>query len=157
MHEQQKFQTQTDSPLMERSLKVSPVEHDSDIDDFLNGFARALTGGDIELIKKLWAYPACIVGEEKQILVSSDYDVIRLYAGARERYNGLGIFDTRPEIMRVQWVADNIVLVESRWLQLGRHGEELGEETSTYTLKKEDDGNFKIHAVVVHGERKLAH
>lgn len=157
MQEQQQFQTQTDSPLMQRSPRVSPVEHDSDIDDFLNAFARALTTGDIELIKKIWAYPAYVIGEEKLMLISSDYDVARLYAGARESYNSRGIFDTRPDIKRVQWVADNLVLVESRWPQLDKFGEEVGEETSTYTLKKEDDGNFKIHVVVVHAERKLAH
>jgi hypothetical protein len=152
-HNMHEFQKQPDSP----SLRVSPIEHDSDIDDFFSSMAVALTSGNVEAIKRLWAIPSFVIGEEMSMAVNFPEEVEKFFSGVKEEYNRRGIFDTRPDIKRVQWVSDSVVFVEVRWPQLGKKGEELGEEASTYTLKKDDNGAFRIHVAVMHGERALSH
>jgi hypothetical protein len=50
-------------------------------------------------------------------------------------------------------MTDRILVVEVRWPYLDQEGNEAGEESSTYTLRRDDQGHLKIRAVVMHGAR----
>lgn len=42
-------------------------------------------------------------------------------------------------------------MVEVRWPYLDADGEERGEETSTYTLRRNDRGELRLRVAVMHG------
>ena len=45
-----------------------------------------------------------------------------------------------------------MAIVEVRWPYLAADGDEVGEETSTYVIRREPDGQLAIRAAVLHGE-----
>ena len=75
-----------------------------------------------------------------------------VFGGAKAQYNARGITDTRPDILRLDWVTHRIAIVEVRWPYLAADGDEVGEETSTYIIRREPDGQLAIRAAVLHGE-----
>jgi hypothetical protein len=126
-------------------------EDEAEIQQFLDRMARALTAGDGRAVATMWEVPALVVGDEMLMAVRTSAEVERFFSGAREQYNKMGITDTRPDITRLTWATHRIAIVTVRWPYLDAHGEEVGEETSTYTLKRNQDGVFKLCAAVMHG------
>jgi hypothetical protein len=49
-------------------------------------------------------------------------------------------------------VTNRLAIVEVRWPYLAKDGDEVGEETSTYVIRREPDGRLAIRATVMHGE-----
>jgi len=121
------------------------------IQDFLDRFARALTSGDGAAIATMWNVPALVVSDQEVLPVSSTEQVAKFFGGAKQEYNARGVTGTRGEIVNLEWVTDRIAIAEVRWPWLDESGNEVGEEASTYTLRRDDGGNLKICATVMHG------
>jgi hypothetical protein len=124
---------------------------ESGVQDFLDRFARALTAGDGKTIATMWATPAYVMADEMSRAVGTTEEVEQFFAGAKDQYNERGITDTRAEILHLEWLTRRIAVVDVRWPYLDEDGKELGEETSTYTLWKDDDGELKMRVVVMRG------
>jgi hypothetical protein len=137
----------------DRSSENRPGRGTSEVQQFLDRFAQALTAGDGHTIATLWEAPALVIGDGGVQAVNSTQEVEQFFSGAKEQYNKLGITDTRAEILRVDPMTDRILVVEVRWPYLDQEGNEAGEESSTYTLRRDDQGHLKIRAVVMHGAR----
>jgi len=114
--------------------------------------ARALTSGDGKAAAAIWATPALVIGDDMALTVGSSADIQDVFGGAKAQYNARGITDTRPDILRLDWVTHRIAIVEVRWPYLAADGDEVGEETSTYIIRREPDGQLAIRAAVLHGE-----
>jgi ketosteroid isomerase-like protein len=114
--------------------------------------ARALTAGDGKAAAAMWATPALVLGDDMALTVSSTTDLQDVFGSAKSHYNARGITDTRPDILRLDWVTNSIAIVEVRWPYLAADGDEVGEETSTYVIRREPDGSLAIRATVMHGE-----
>ncbi len=119
--------------------------------DFLDEFARALTAGDGRAVANLWETPAFVLGDEMVRVVQSPQEVEAFFAGAKEQYNARGVTEARAEILELDWLTDRIVQVEVRWPYQDAYGEELGYETSTYTLLRDDAGRLRLRIAVMHG------
>jgi len=117
----------------------------------LDRFARAMTAGDGEAVADLWEAPAFVVGTGMARAVASRQEVVEFFSGTQDQYNSRGITDTRAEIQRLDWVSEHLVVVDVRWPYIAANGDELGEETSTYTLMAGDDGELKIRCVLMRG------
>jgi hypothetical protein len=126
-------------------------EADLGVQAFLDSLARALATGKGEELAHLWGYPAIVISEERVLAVSSPGEVERLFGAAREKYNALGIVDTRAEIQRLQWLTDHIVTVDVRWPWLDASGATRAAEMSTYTLCRKADGGFELRVAVGRG------
>lgn len=126
---------------------------DQGVKELLEQMARAVTAGDGRTVAAMWAVPALIVGDEMVRATSSLQEVEQFFGGAREQYNARGITDTRPDIQELEWVTDRIAIVEVRWPYLDPQGHEKGEETSTYTLRRNEAGELKLHVAVMHGAK----
>ena len=85
-------------------------------------------------------------------MVSSREEIAKFFSGAKEEYNKRGISDTRAEIFGLEWVTDRIVVVDVRWPHLDERGKEKGEESSTYTLRRDDFGDLRLHMALMRGE-----
>jgi hypothetical protein len=125
--------------------------------DFLDAFARALTAGDGRAVAELWETPAFVLADQMVRVVNSPQEVEEFFAGAKEQYNAKGINEARAEILELDWLTDRIVQVEARWPYLDAYGQELGHETSTYTLLRDQAGNLRLRIAVMHGAVTPSH
>lgn len=144
---------QPDSP----TLRISPLESDTDLDDFFAAMAIAIQAGDARAARRFWAVPAISMNEAGIQTVGSEGEVLRWFADAKERAFTRGAHELRAEIKRVQWIADNSALVEVRLPYVGRMGEEIEDETITFALRRDDEGSLRIHAALHHGRKRLFH
>jgi hypothetical protein len=135
----------------EGAAKRATDDDDADIQAFLDKMAKAMTAGDGRTIATMWETPALVVGDEMLMAVRTSQEVERFFSGSKDQYNKMGITDTRAEITRLTWATSRIAIVQVRWPYLDARGEEVGEETSTYTLKRNQAGDLKLCAAVMHG------
>jgi hypothetical protein len=122
------------------------------VQDYLDRFSEAMTSGDIKTMATLWEVPAFVIGSNMTRLVQSKAEVEQFFAGAKDMYNARGIVRTRAEIMDLDWIADDLVTVRVRWPYLDAKGDVRGEESSSYTLLRDESGAFKLRVIVMRGE-----
>jgi ketosteroid isomerase-like protein len=122
------------------------------VQDYLDRFTRAMTSGDIKTIAKLWEVPAFVIHTEQARVIQSLEEVERFFSGAKDMYNERGIVDTRAEIQDLDVVSDSLVIVRVRFPYYDENGDEHGEESSSYTLSRGSDGEFKMRVVTMRGE-----
>lgn len=122
------------------------------VQDYLDRFATAMTSGDTKTVASLWGVPAFVIGANEARVVQSEAEVEEFFAGAKDMYNQRGIMDTRAEIQDLDWIAEDLVIVTVRWPYLDQNEKEVGEESSSYTLLRGEDGGFKVRVVTMRGE-----
>jgi hypothetical protein len=100
----------------------------------------------------LWAIPAFIVDKEDTRVVRELVEVERFFSGAPEMYQKRGIEQTRAEIEALDVIDERLVIVHVRWPYFDRSGRKFGEESSSYTLKADETGEFKMCVCTMRGE-----
>ena len=130
---------------------VEPPGGHSEVQAFLARIARALTAGDGKTVAGMWAIPALVLGDDDVRAVGTLQEVEQLFGGAKEQYNARGITDTRADILELKWLTPRMALVEVRWPYLDEEGNEVGEEVSTYSLRRDETGALKVQVALMHG------
>lgn len=130
---------------------VEPPGGHSEVQAFLARIARALTAGDGKTVAGMWAVPALVLGDDDVRAVGTLQEVEQFFGGAKEQYNARGITDTRADIVELRWLTPRMALVEVRWPYLDQEGNEVGEEVSTYALRRDDTGALKVQVALMHG------
>lgn len=118
---------------------------------YLDRFAEAMTSGDTRTMTQLWGVPAFVIGRAEARVVQSESEVEQLFEGSKEMYNERGITQTRAEIQHLDWVGTDLVVATVRWPYLNDQDEELGEESSSYTLLRGEDGSYKLRSILMRG------
>jgi hypothetical protein len=126
---------------------------DGEVKGLLDRMAEAITAGDGEAAGKLWGLPALVMGEESMV-IQTEEEVAKFFGGAKGQYNEQGIVDTRPDLEHIEWVADDAAIVKVRWPYLDPQGSEVGEESSTYVLRRDSAGELRIRVALMHGPSK---
>jgi ketosteroid isomerase-like protein len=139
------------NPNLEEMPTQPPPADDLGVQDYLQSFASAITAGDGQAIAAMWETPAFVLGAEMARVIEKPEDVAALFGGAREQYNAIGIVDTKPEIVRLDEINDGLVMVRVHWPWLDDEGRQVGAETSTYTLARNGDGEWRLRIAVMHG------
>jgi hypothetical protein len=132
-------------------VAVEAERDPEEVQEFLARLASALTQGDGKTVATMWSVPALVLSDEGARAVSSLSEVEEFFGAAKGQYNAQGIMDTSPDIVELNWLTSRIVLAEVRWPHLDKRGKEVGEEYSTYALRRDRDGTFKVNAVIMHG------
>ena len=130
-------------------LRPTPGRDDEAVENFLKRYANALSQGQSATIAQMWQAPALVVSDSGVVAVGAEVEVDRFFAAAKAQYDARGITSTRPEIMRIQWLTDRVVSVDVRWPQLDARGEELGAESSSYTLRRDEEGELKVRVAII--------
>jgi hypothetical protein len=141
-------------PNIEQPLVEFPQIHLRDRDSvqhFLDDFAHALVAGDGKAITKLWEVPAYVIGDDGSMLVTSLDQVEQFYGQAKAQYNDRGITATHPDLQRVDWVTNRICIVDVRWPWIDADNNEVGEESSLYVLRRDDNGELKLRVALMKG------
>lgn len=118
---------------------------------YLDRFAEAMTSGDLKTMVRLWGVPAFVLGRDEARVVQSESEVEQFFEGSKEMYNERGIVQTRAEIQHLDWVGSDLVVVTVRWPYLNQQEEELGAESSSYTLLRGEDGSYKLRSILMRG------
>lgn len=135
-------------------VSAQHADRRAQVQEYLNRFSRALVAGDGRTIAGMWGIPALVLGDETVMAVSSPAEVEAFFGGAKDQYNKAGITTTHPDITSLRWLTDRLVLVTVRWPYLNANGDEVGAESSTYTLRRDDQGDFKLFIALMHGVEK---
>jgi hypothetical protein len=122
------------------------------VQQYLDRFAEAMTSGDTKTMAKLWGVPAFVIGPNEARVVQSESEVEQFFDGAKDMYNERGIVGTRAEIVDLDWVGTDLVIATVRWPYLDQNDRTLGEESSSYTLLRGEDGGFKLRVITMRGE-----
>lgn len=125
---------------------------DALVHEYLERFARSLTAGETRKLVQMWALPAFVIGDEVVHAIVAPADLEKFFAGAKENYNARGIVDTRPDLLKLEWISERIALVHVRWPYLDAQGKELGDESSTYILRLDEFGELKLRVALLRGE-----
>ena len=142
---------QRGTPTRSKNAAAKPDRGDAIVQEFLDRLAGALTRGDGRTVASMWAVPALVIGDDDIKAVTSLDEVERFFSGAKEQYNARGITDTHADIQRLEWATDRIAVVDVRWPYLDSRGNEMGEEASTYILKRDGAGDLKLHVALMRG------
>jgi hypothetical protein len=124
---------------------------DPGIQETLDALCAAMTSGNGQACAALWLTPAYFIGDDMCKVVTEPAALAAWFGGAKATYAARGITDTRAEIERIEWLTGRLVLVSTRFPYLDAEGEEHGDERSTYTLRREDDGRFKLCVAMMRG------
>jgi ketosteroid isomerase-like protein len=124
---------------------VKEVQH------FLDRFAAAVNASDGEAATHLWETPALVVGDHMTMAVGSDEQVAKMFGSAKDHLKSRGATDTRAEILGLEDLTPRVVLVTAHFDWLDGDGEQVGGETTTFTLRRDRDGAFRVKTSVMHG------
>lgn len=145
--------SQRKSPEAERTARGKRSRRDkASVQGFLDRFASALISGDTKAIAALWETPAFVIDSTMARVVSTNQEIELFFSGAKDAYNARGIVDTRAEVLDLDWISDDLVMVRVRWPYLDAANEEHGEESSTYTLKRDEKGELRLRVATMRGE-----
>ncbi|HET6585783.1 MAG TPA: hypothetical protein VFG69_20145, partial [Nannocystaceae bacterium] len=128
------------------------VPHSDDVLKFLDAYAAALLRGDARAIAAMWEAPALVVGDAGVHAVASTAEVEHFFAGAKDEYAARHITGTRPDVQRLEWATDRIAIVRVWWPYIDERGVQIGAESSTYTLRRDDHGVLRLRVALMHGE-----
>jgi ketosteroid isomerase-like protein len=134
--------------------KANGHGQDPAIDAFMQDFAKALTAGDAKTIASMWDAPAFVISDQGSRAVSSRGEVEQFFSGVKEQYSSRGINEARPEIQFVEWATERVAIATVRWPYIDAAGREIGEESSTYTLRRDDAGELKLVVALMRGEKR---
>ncbi|HEV8691962.1 MAG TPA: hypothetical protein VGQ91_16785 [Ideonella sp.] len=135
----------------ERTETSRTDTHRHEVQQFLDRFAKALTAGDVAAVVSLWQVPAYVLSDTDIHPVGSRAEIEQFFAGAKDRYNAQGVVSTRAEISQLRWPTERIAIAEVRWPYLDAQGREVGEENSTYTLRRNDEDELRLCVTLMHG------
>jgi ketosteroid isomerase-like protein len=121
----------------------------SSVEDFINRYADALIAGDGRTIAAMWESPALVLADSGVTYVSSAFEVERFFTSAKDQYFARGVVSAHPEIVREDWATPRIVVVDALWHNLDSRGAEVAREASTYMLRRSDEGELKLHVVLI--------
>jgi hypothetical protein len=141
----QQDRIQQDKPMTDRTAKSTAVKV------FLSRLAKALTNGDTENIVPMWSLPSFVIGENLTMAITSSQQIRDFFAGSRDQYNSMGIFNTYPDVQSLYWPTKNICMAEVRWPYINDKGVENGAESSMYALRIDESGEVKVLMALMKG------
>jgi hypothetical protein len=134
------------------SKRPTHEREQASVQQYFDRFAAAMLAGDMKSMQKLWGVPAFVIGATEAFAVQSEDDVEQFFCGSREIYNRRGIVETRAEITHLEWINQDLVIATVRWPYIDQNERVLGEESSSYTLLRGEDGGFKLRVITMRGE-----
>jgi hypothetical protein len=126
-------------------------ERHGEVQDLLDRYAKAITGGDGDAAAAMWELPGYLIGPDLVMAIERPQQITQFFGEAKEAYNAYGIESTRPEILDEEWVGDRLVIVRVRWPYLDETRREVGAERSDYTLRRDNSGKLTIRSVLMRG------
>lgn len=139
------------STTIQKAAVPSPQREQASVQEYFDRFAVAMTSGDMKAMTRLWGVPAFVIGTHEARVVQSEAEIEQFFSGAKQLYTRRGIVGTRAEIVDLDWIDQELVMATVRWPYLDQNDRTIGEESSTYTLLRGEDGSFKLRVITFRG------
>lgn len=133
------------------SKRPSAEREQASVQRYFDRFAAAMTSGDMKTMLALWGVPAFVIGTHEARVVQSEAEVEQFFSGSKDLYNRRGIVATRAEITNLDWIGEELVIATVRWPYLDQNERVVGEESSSYTLLRGEDGGYKLRVITMRG------
>ncbi|MDC0674322.1 hypothetical protein [Nannocystis radixulma] len=133
-------------------MTATNQERDQEVDAFFTILGHALVEGDSLTVATLYETPALLLADAGVQAIARREEVERFFAGGRAQYTDRGVTSTRADVEQREWLGERVVLVRVRWPYHDSSGREVGNERSTYALRRDDEGALRIRAVLAHNE-----
>lgn len=135
-----------------RTPEIRGTKRES-VELFLERYGRALVTGDVETLANLWETPALVLADAGVLPVTTREEIVAFFSKAKASYEAQGVLTTEARVLRLEWLSERIATVEVRWPYVDAQGREMGGETSTYTLRRDESGQLRLRAAIMHGTR----
>jgi len=147
------LEVEADMAIPKTDPRGVPIHNDvrSEVQALFDALARALTAGDGAAVAAMYEVPALIIADEGVIAIESAAQVAQFFGGAKAQYNAQGIVDTRADLIDLERIGDRIAVATVRWPHLDAKGTQVTAESSDYTLRRDDAGQFRIRGVLMRG------
>ena len=120
----------------------------SEVAAFLDGYAEALSGGDLPGIAACYALPALVAGDAATIPIAEAAQVEAAFAGAADAYQAQGLVGIRPELRGVEQLTPALLLADVGWAYLDEGGQARRHSSYRYLLRRADTGRLGIQVVI---------
>lgn len=119
---------------------------------YLDQFCEAMLDGNTKTLAAMWAIPAFVVDRKDTRVIQDRGEIERFFSGAPQMYHERGIVNTRALIEALDIIDEDLVMVNVRWPYIDESGRDIGSESSTYTLKANESGVFRMCVCTMRGE-----
>lgn len=133
-----------------RGIHAIPTAR-TEVQDFCEQLARALTAGDGDKVASMYEVPALIISDEGVHAISSATEILAFFGSAKQQYNAMGVVDTRADVIDLERIGVKMYVATVRWPHVDAKGTEIASESSDYTLRRDADGKLKIRSVLMRG------
>lgn len=135
-------------------MNQTPEQKDELAKAMLERYATAFMKGDGRGAAACWQVPALVVSDEGTKAVTELSEVEEFFRIVPAQYRQQGIAATRPEIVRINWLTEQLAYAEVRWPYLDAQGTaKAGGEASAYIMRIGSSGEPKICVSAVIGSK----
>lgn len=119
----------------------------SNLTDFFDRYASALTSGDVSAIANCYALPGMVVADSYSFTFASPAAVALSFLGAAPAYHEQQIVAAHAQLRDVQWLSDALAMVAVEWEYLDSQGNAVPGENYRYVIRA-DAGGHRITTVI---------
>ena len=112
----------------------------SNLTDFFDRYATALTCGDISAIANCYALPGMVVADSYSFTFASPAAVALSFLGAAPAYSEQQIVAAHAQLRDVQWLSEVLAMVAVEWEYLDSSGNAVLGESYRYLLRVDENG-----------------
>ena len=129
------------------------VQHDvrGEVQEFLDGLARALIAGDGDAVATRYEVPALFISDDGVHAIKSPEEIVTYVVATKARYRALGVVETRAGLIDLERIGMRMLVATVRWPHLDANHHEVAAELSDYTLRRDDKGRLRIRSVLMRG------
>ncbi|WP_340680646.1 hypothetical protein [Paraglaciecola sp.] len=135
---------------MELSTSLESV----DVQQFLNDFAEALNGNELEQAARFSLFPSIIMGDHNKSVFNSRRELEAIFRRFIVGLNANGIVKLVPQVKQTMRLSDSLLFSNIRWQLLAQDGQLRLSASSSYTIQKMPDQQLKIIITVIDDEEK---
>lgn len=121
---------------------------------FLNRFAEAVMNNQLDVAINYCVIPNIIVGGKFERVINSIEELSSVFAKLNGALVNKNVSHVVPIIKQVMCLSDSVFFTNIRWQLMNQHKDIIASWASSYTLKKMEDGEFKIIVTVVDDDNK---
>ena len=125
-----------------------------DVQQFLEDFAANLNTNKLTSATQFCLLPSIIIDDHSKTVLNSHADIEKVYKQFVDGLNSQGIVKFVPEVKQTMRLSERLLFATIRW-HLYDHSEQLRMSgSSSYTLQKMPDQQFKIIITVIDDSNK---
>lgn len=126
----------------------------TEVQQFLTEFAQAFTLNEPEKAVEFCSLPSIIIGDNGKRVVNSKSELAAFYTQFITTLQKSGIVKFEPTVNKTMRLSDTLFFTNIKWQLYDKNNTLFVQGSSSYTLQKMENGDFKIIITVIDDEEK---